>query len=224
MRLKRSAAQVHQQHRSRTSNKIKSKQMLKKLIIGIITIATINLPLVAFAQTDNSTAEKLTKYKPGTCIDNEGGQWQQLADGTWAPPDDELNTCAYGVPNSWIGDPQYDPWSRAGLNQNLSYLNRMPQYPWGTNYPGGYSDQSDWFRNCVLVQSIIQRPECQAFPRYGNFMPYNYPLGNLSGSNLVFGTKIGSNVSVTARIPLTSKIGKIASSVLMGWAMGQYLK
>ena len=197
------------------------------MVMVVVGMAII-LPGFAFAQSQQGGLggqnNQLTKYEPGTCIENMGGKWQQLADGTWAPPNDPLNTCEFGVPQSWVGNPAFDPWNRAGLDQQYPFGERMSQYPWGNNYPGGYENSSDWLTNCVLVQSLIQRPECQAYPRYSTMMSNYTPWGQMFNQNMYLRTQIGNNVTVTARIPLTQKIRSGLSSILVGWTIGRLMQ
>ncbi|MDH4358723.1 MAG: hypothetical protein OEV37_02110 [Candidatus Berkelbacteria bacterium] len=191
---------------------------MRKFLLCLSLLAVIIVPIFAFAQEANPLGS-LTKYAPGTCIEHEGGQWQQLPDGTWAPPGDPLNTCALGVPNSWIGNPYYDPWYRAGFEQNMPYWDRMSQYPWGDNYPGGYDNNQDWLTNCVLMRSILPRPECQAFPRYGSMLPYNVPWSNMFGQSLYFQTRIGDNANLSVEIPLKDRVSSGLQYFLLGWAI-----
>jgi len=150
----------------------------------------------AFAQTNDNS---ITNYTPGTCVVHEGAQWQQLADGTWAPPGDSLNTCATGMPSNWLDNPQYNSWLKSGVDYNFPYLQQTGYSPWGTNYPTGTSSLQEYIVNCVIAQSIVARPECQTFPRLGNF----FPNGDLS----------------TNKNDLTS----ILKNLALGWFLGRIL-
>ena len=148
-------------------------------IINIALVVVLILPSFAFAQTSGYSEQilrgqktNLTKYPVGACIDNEGGLWQQISDGTWAPPNDVLNTCrTQGMYQDWTHDPASNPWLRAGMDYNYPNFQRPGSYPYGLNYPGpngGYADYNSWFYNCVITQSFFPRPECQAIPSIGN--------------------------------------------------------
>lgn len=194
------------------------KNILVFLLALVCALGTSGL---VFAQTNSSTGS-ITKYTPGQCVNNKGGLWQQISDGTWAPPGDKLNTCASGVPNNWLSSYQYNGWLRSGIDQyqdNQGYTdpyNRTNQYQWGNSYPGGYGNYSDYFKNCVLMQSILPRPECQGFPSYYN---NNY---NNDNANLFVRTRIGNNAYLTANVNTSSdKISSIAKTALLGWAISR---
>lgn len=162
----------------------------------------------------SSDPNSITNYKVGKCVENPRGSknlWQQLADGTWAPPGDSLNSCQ-GVSASNI-------FSNVGLNSSFPYLQNIGFYPWGTNYPGGYGNYSDYFLNCVLAQSIVARAECQAFPKIGDFYlnPYN------STNSLTVAAKI-EGIPIAAQIPLSEKVANVVKTVAMGWTLGQLFK
>jgi len=157
----------------------------------------------------------ITNYQVGQCVENPSGStsmWQQLADGSWAPPGDSLNTCQGGGLTGNI-------FSQTGLGNNYSYLQNLGYYPWGTNYPGGYNNYSDYFLNCVLAQSIVARAECQAFPKIGDFYlnPYN------STNSLTVAAKI-EGIPISAQIPLSEKVANVVKTVAMGWTLGQLFK
>lgn len=104
---------------------------MKNLLVALILII---LPSTALAQTS-----QVASYPVGTCRQLEGktGFYQQLSDGTWAAPDDRLNTC------------------------NMSNLYGQTGYgTYGQNTLGQMSYQQ-WLQNCVLTQSFMPRPECQ---------------------------------------------------------------
>lgn len=158
-------------------------------IINIALVAVILLaPALAFAQTrhDEQSLYKqktsLTKYPVGACVDNEGGLWQQISDGTWAPPNDILNTCrTQGMYQSWTNNPETNPWLRSGMGYDFPKYQLNPgSYPYGLNYPGpngGYMDYNEWFRRCVVMQTILPLPECQAFPSIGNQTTISMQIG-----------------------------------------------
>lgn len=163
-----------------------------------------------------------TNFAVGTCKKIDGGYWQQLADGTWAPPNDDLNTCeSGGVASGYTGSALYDPWSRVGINttQNAysNYLSSSQYYPWGTNYPGGYTNTSDWITNCVLIQSLLPRSECQAYPRTGYFWQIDQPWGSYSGSDGVY-ANVTTDSSGTSQTTISA--GGSWKSVLMGVLLG----
>lgn len=171
----------------------------------------------------------VTNFPVGTCKENSGGLWQQLADGTWAPPADPLNTCLTGgVMTGYTGNTLFDPWYRQGLNQNqnaTAFVNQTGYYPWGTNYPGGYTNTNSWLTNCVVMESILPRPECQGFPRAGYFWPINQPWGSYTGQDGVYAsyTTNSSGVSST-QVAASGGIGNVIMGALLGYGLNQLLK
>lgn len=201
-------------------------RIMKKIpkIFCLVLMAT-SLVLVPFvsvrAQTNDPNS--VTNYPVGACVKNPKGgniQWQQLADGSWAPSGDPLNFCETGgLPSNWLDSTQYNPWLRSGLDYEFPYTQNIGYYPWGTNYPGGYSNYNDYFLNCVLARTIVARPECQAFPRIGDFYLNPY---NSTNSLTVAGTIEG--IPISAQIPLTEKVANVVKTVAMGWTLSQLFK
>gem|GEM_PF-1833237 len=195
---------------------------MKKISTIYLILISISLVLVPFtvvrAQTNNPNS--VTNYDVGQCVNNQGALWQQLADGSWAPSGDPLNFCETGgLPSNWQDSSGYNPWLKSGLDYKFPYTQNIGYYPWGTNYPGGYSNYNDYFLNCVLAQSIVSRPECQMFPRISDFYlnPYN------SNNALTVGGVLNGQV-VAAQIPLSKKVSEIAKTVAMGWTLSQLFK
>lgn len=168
---------------------------MRKLIFIFCVGVFSTLPAFAFAQTSGHFEQglygqktNLTKYNVGACVDNEGGKWQQISDGTWAPPNDILNTCrTQGMPQNWTYNPQTNPWLRTGLDYTYPNFQTNPSYyPYGTNYPGpngGYADYNSWFLNCVVSQSFLPRPECQGFPSIGRLSSFNLQINSSNKKN-----------------------------------------
>jgi len=135
--------------------------------IGSVTLTGVFvITVLVFAVGTAHAADKITNFDVYSCKEHEGGLWQQLPDGTWASPNDPINTCLTGgIPASWLTNPTRNGWLGSGTNYNFPYLQQSPYYQWGTNYPGGYTNYQSWLTNCVLMDSLVARPECQLFPR-----------------------------------------------------------
>lgn len=195
------------------------KKISQIFYLVLIAASLIFVPFaVARAQTNDPNS--VTNYEVGKCVNNQGALWQQLADGSWAPSGDPLNFCETGgLPSNWQDSTQYNPWLRSGLDYQFPYTQNIGYYPWGTNYPGGYSNYQDYFMNCVIAQSIVSRPECQMFPRISDFYlnPYN------SNNALTVGGVLNGQV-VAAQIPLSKKVSEIVKTVAMGWTLSQLFK
>lgn len=190
-----------------------------KRFLPVILTAVFVLAFFSVAKAQSN----ITKYPEGTCIENGGsGLWQQNADGTWSLPNDQWNRCMgqnvnAGFLNSYSG---FNQWLNNGFSSNYPQWQRTNQYPWGTNYPGGYTNYKDYFTNCVLAQSLVARPECQGFPRlgagYGN-------LGYLGNPLLVFSTKIGNN-TIAVALSQKDKVESAVSRGLLGWTLGMLIQ
>lgn len=166
-----------------------------KTISLVIASIVLIMPVCAFAQTSGHSEQNLygqktnlTKYAVGACIDNEGGLWQQISDGTWAPPNDILNTCrTQGMYQNWTYNPQTNPWLKSGIDYNYpNYQSNPSYYPYGTNYPGpngGYTDYNTWLSRCVVMQTILPLPECQAIPTIGNLSSFNLQINSSNSKN-----------------------------------------
>ncbi|OQA52970.1 MAG: hypothetical protein BWY43_00258 [candidate division WS2 bacterium ADurb.Bin280] len=169
-----------------------------------------------------------TNYEVGSCKENSGADWQQLADGTWAPPGDSLNTCQTGGLGGLTSNSLLDPWYRQGLGNQTNtltggYLNQSGYYPWGTNYPGNYSDYNDWFKNCVLMQSLVARPECQIYPRSGYFWPINQPWGSYSGDDSLYASYSSYGDNSSTYISASGDLGDLILGALLGYGLNQIL-
>jgi len=188
---------------------------MKKISSFVLAGFILFAPVLAFAVAPTHNEQdyygrktNLTKYNVGACVNNEGGLWQQLSDGTWAPPNDVLNTCrSQGLYQNWTNNPQTNPWMKTGLDYAFpSYQRNTGYYPYGTNYPGpngGYSNYNDWYYRCVLLQSIIIDPNCQSFQTIGNATSFSINLG--SGSSNNFGKTV---VALLAGYTLASLFAK----------------
>ncbi len=191
---------------------------MKRFLPVVLTVVLVSVSFsLAKAQSD------VAKYPEGTCIKNDGnGLWQQNADGTWSLPNDPWNRCLNqnvnaGYLNSY---PSLNGWQGNGFYSNYPQWQRTNQYPWGTDYPGGYTNYQDYFINCVLAQSLVARPECQGFPRlgsgYGNLGYFGNPL-------LVLSTKIGNN-TIAVAISQKDKVTSALSRGLLGWTLGMFIQ
>jgi len=189
-----------------------------KKILPVIFVTVLVLFSFSFARAQSS----ITKYPEGTCIENGNGLWQQNADGTWSPPNDEWNRCLNQNVNPGLIDtyPGLNQWLGNGFESSFPQYQRTSQYPWGTNYPGGYSDYNDYFINCVLAQSLVARPECQAFPRLGSTYPSNSTFGN---PLLILSAKIGDS-TIAVAISQKDKITSAVSRGLLGWTLGTLIQ
>jgi hypothetical protein len=169
---------------------------MKKFIIALILII---LPQTTLAQTTNSVAN----YPVGTCRQIEGktGFYQQLSDGTWAPPGDRLNTC------------------------NMSNLYGQNGYgQFGQNTLGQMTYQQ-WFMNCMMTQSFAPRPECQGISALLmsmngglNNSPWNYPQLGRDYIAIQSG-----NVGVSIDLTDSGNSGNRWTNILMGVGLGWIL-
>jgi len=182
-----------------------------------------------------STSIVIPPYKIGDCVTMLGGKWQQLSDGTWAEPNDPINTCLSG------GNAGFNIGMIPGSIANAGSLNGLTGIAAllalnnnSTNL--GNLSSNEWFINCVLTQSIIARPECQGLNGVlANSGLYNN-LGNtgLLGSvaNGLLNTQLGVNSNsntffanvgdygVAVNVPTKDKTTtKILSILSMGWTL-----
>lgn len=207
------------------------------ITLTLFTLAVLVGTPIALAQNRNNIPAQIyywgkktniTNFPVGACKDNEGGLWQQLADGTWAPPEDPLNTCQTGgVTAGYTGNPLFDPWARQGIypNQGIgTFANQAQYYPWGNNFPGGYSTTEEWFRNCVIMESLLPRPECQAFPRSGYFWPINQPWGSYAGEDGVYASYTDGPYGRSTHISGQGKLGNVLMGAIIGYGLNQLLK
>ena len=188
--------------------------MTKFILILIITL----FPLSALGQD-------ILNYPVGECKQIEGELYQQLSDGTWADPYDELNTCQrrQTVP-SWTNDPQYNPWLRYGEASNHPYWDR-----------GHHMTQQEWFQRCVVMQTLLPLPECQGIYGFNNWTNPGYSQGYGYGNPLDY-TRIGRNTvdigfgdddySVNASVSYKPNrtIDSILYGLSMGWVLNQLTK
>jgi hypothetical protein len=185
---------------------------MRRILLAILTAILLVMPATAvFAQS--ATSGQLTNFPVGTCKEINGALWQQLSDGTWAAPGDKLNTCLTGgFPQNWLNNQQYNPFWQTQYNQNYGMQN-MNQY--------------QWFTQCVLTQSILPRPECQAYS--GNWLNQSNwwnqsQLGQYANQYLWYPTA-GRNsyyfgndkYAVSLQIPQENKT---LNSILFGLSMG----
>lgn len=212
------------------------KKIFLFLLSLVITISFYGSPVLAYSGDDIpdqilywGKKTSATNYPVGACKQNNGGLWQQLADGTWAPPGDPLNTCLTGgVVSGYTGSSLYDPWSRTGINQDtgvLSAIQPVSSYPWGTNYPGGYDNYNSWFYHCVVVESFAPRPECQAFPRSSYFWNVDQPWGSYEQQEGMSASYYTSSSGETAtHVSATGGLGNFVMGALVGYGLNQLLK
>jgi len=162
---------------------------MKKILALIVALSFVlfTTPLALAGYGDKSEQElygskvPIAKYWIGQCLESDNETVQQLSDGTFAMPGDSLYTCnKHGLASNWTDDPSLNPWgANSGTGIGFPYLPASSRnYPWGTSYPGGYANYSDWFRNCVLFGTLILSDECMSYPRtYGNGVPvYDSPM------------------------------------------------
>jgi hypothetical protein len=175
---------------------------MKRILIALLLVI---LPSVALAQ---STANY---YPVGTCMQAPGGSgfYQQLSDGTWAPPNDRLNTCQMN-----------------GFNQtNIPGWSTLPnQYQYNPTL--GQMTPQQWYINCVLTQSLFPRPECQGFnPLLGGLSNQTGWLGGLLNYPQFGRDYLSiSNSNSSLYVDLTQSENKwkdILLGVGMGWLLNR---
>ncbi len=151
----------------------------------------------------------IANYPAGTCKQIKDGYWQQMPDGTWAAPGDNLNTCGQNL-NIW------------NINQNNLYNQNNFYNPQLANM-----DNGQWLLMCVLLSSILPQSRCQGYnPAVGNLN--NYGLGGFNsllqypsvGRNYIaFG---GNNYSVSVGTDDSKDFWKTALiGVGMGWLLNR---
>lgn len=180
----------------------------------------------------------LTKFWVGQCVSRDGETIQQLSDGTWAMPGDGLYTCnKRGLANNWAQDQSLNPWLNTGYDTNFPYLpSESRNYPWGTNYPGGYANDNDWLTNCVILNSIVYRPECNSYPKvWSNGTPsyYDNYWGQNQGDNGFYGTSNGNgyyaSFSLGDRPVTVAQTGvtngtNMLQTFLLGYVLSRFIK
>lgn len=203
---------------------------IKKFVLVLASAGIILLPSAGLASSNLTNnpfiylgqKTSLTNYEVGTCKKHENGYWMQLADGTWAEPGSALNLCSSnGQLSSWLQATQLNPWLRSGLNtyNGTSYTSNYNNGRYG-NY-GNFSSYSDWYTNCVLMESLFPRPECQL--GYSDY--YSYPWNLTYGSNLFLRTNIGDNTTLTIAGSTSSKdLSGIISGMLLYQLAGGLFK
>ena len=179
---------------------------MKKILsvfVGVFVVAVSTMP--ALAGYGDRTEQELygskvpiAKYWVGQCLQSDKEIIQQLSDGTFALSGDSLYTCnKRGLANNWTGNPALNPWgTNSGTGINFPYLpTSTTTYPWGTNYPGGFNNYSDWLKYCVAFGTLILSQECMSYPRtWSNGVPtYDNPL-SAYGINGYTGRGYGSTI------------------------------
>jgi hypothetical protein len=148
----------------------------------------------------------ITNFKVGTCKELDNGYWMQLADGTWADPNSALNLCsANGQITNWLNSNLYNPWLRSGIGQNDSTFSTagvLQNNGYKTSNFGSFSSYQDWYTNCVIMESIYPRPECQN-SSYNGY--YNNPWDLTYGANLFARITIGDTGTITLAGSSSSK-------------------
>lgn len=168
----------------------------------------------------------ITNYKVGTCKKLDNGYWMQLADGTWADPDSALNLCGTnGRATNWLNSTLYNSWLRSGIGQSSSTYstnNLWQNNGYTTTNYGQFSSYNDWYINCVVMESIYPRPECQS-SNYSGY--YTNPWDMAYGANLFAKITIGDTGSVTLADSTASKdISGILGGALLYVMMNNIFK
>lgn len=188
-----------------------------------------------------NTSIVIPPHKIGDCVNMLGGLWQQLSDGTWADPNDRINTCKSGgnsgfnfgmIPGNLGG-----VGSLLGNSDGLSGIAGLLALNNNSNNLGSLT-QSQWIQNCILMQSIITRPECQGLnSMLGNSSLMNNVgnsglLGSLANGAMYanLGTSTNSNAffanagdyGVAVNVPSKNEgLTKALSILSMGWSLSK---
>ncbi len=205
---------------------------MKSKFLAFIAFALIACtPVIVYAGWDNSWSgntqdanpfiymgqkTSITNFKVGTCKKLDNGYWMQLADGTWADPNSALNLCGTnGRAPNWLNSSLYNPWLRSGIGQSGSAYSTADFWQnngyTASNY-GQFSSYQDWYKNCVIMESIYPRPECQSTNYQGY---YESPWDLAYGANLFARITIGD----TGTITLASSTGSKDLSGIIGGAL-----
>lgn len=122
--------------------------LMRKILTVLFLVVFITFPALTLAR--DLAQDEITNFPVGTCRNLFGnGDWQQMPDGTWAAPNDELNTCrANGM--IWNFNSPYSPWG----NQN--------QY----NPQLANMDTAKFFLMCILLNSLLPQAQCQGYSPY----------------------------------------------------------
>jgi hypothetical protein len=206
---------------------------MKSKILAVVAFALIVVaPAVGHAQWSNlfnngsqsanpfiylGQKTSITNFKVGTCKKLDNGYWMQLADGTWADPNSALNLCGTnGRATNWLNSSLYNSWLRSGIGQNgstYSTTGLLQNNGYTTSNYGQFSSYQDWYTNCVLMESIYPRPECQATPYQGY---YTSPWDLAYGANLFARITIGDSGTITLAGTTGSKdLGGIIGGALL---------
>jgi hypothetical protein len=195
---------------------------MRKFLLIIPVLAVILAPLSLAVAQESITG---TKYHVGDCVTINGWSTpvQLKSDGTWVPSTSSLNTCGKINTNTGlVGYPQTDAWMRSNLGyDNTALMQRTNTYPWGTNYPGGYQTTQEWIANCVVGGLVVNRADCQAFPRLINGTVDNSLLGTYTNPGL-FATFRNGNSQVTVSSG-TDKLGSVLGGLAIGWMLSSFL-
>lgn len=167
----------------------------------------------------------ITNYKVGTCKKLDNGYWMQLADGTWADPNSALNLCgANGRATNWLNSNLYNPWLRSGIGQEGSAFSTagvLRNNGYTTSNFGDFSSYQEWYTNCVIMESIYPRPECQN-SSYSGY--YTSPWDLAYGANLFVRITIGDTGTITLADSSSSKDlnGIIGGALLYSLLSGMF--
>lgn len=180
---------------------------MKKIAIAFLLV------LIPFA----TQAASITTNRVGTCKLINGGYWQQLSDGTWADPNDSINTCR-----------------RSSLTGGLTGLYGNTGLGTGSLLGGttlGTMTQEQWLINCMLKQTFVSLQQCQVgYSMYGNQLgyPYNYTLPGALGyaqlgqqTNSLFFAN--NDTVVSASTGDSDKFGDLLIGASLGWLLNKIL-
>lgn len=208
------------------------------LIISLVPMSAYAVEMHVPGETTNATAANtsvvIPPHKIGDCVEMLGGLWQQLSDGTWAEPNDRINTCKSGG-NSGFNFGMIP--GGLGGNSTLSGIAALLALNNSSNNIGNMT-QAQWFQNCVLTQSIIARPECQGLSAIlGNSglmsnVGNSGILGSLANAAMYanLGTSTNSNAffanigdyGVAVNVPSKNEgLTKALSILSMGWSLSK---
>lgn len=179
---------------------------MNKILLAIIISL---IPLSAYADTGlseasptaSNTAIVTPPHKVGECVSMLGGLWQQLSDGTWADPNDSINTCKK---------------NQSGQSSTVSIINTLAgiaamialNKSAGSLGMGGLST-SQWLTNCVLYQSMMVNPACQAL---GSLLGTSGLTGN-AGNLGLYSSLLGGS-GLMGNVGNTGLYGSLASNLL----------
>lgn len=194
---------------------------MRKIIIALLFAL---VPVSAYA----STSTKITNFTVGTCKTINGGLWQQLSDGTWADPNDSINTCNGNSSLLGLGSSSLNLSNLSNLSGLTSLLSNNNASTLGT------TSQANWIRQCLLTQSILPQSQCQGLSYLLNSGLLNNNSSSLS--NLLAYAQLGTatnsfyyannGLAVSATFPQSSsssnsKFASLALGFLTGWGLNQ---